>query len=136
MHCLGWSQLPTSCLFYTWQCIYVNPALPVHLTLLFPACAHISLYLEICVLQIQRYVDIDMIDIWIQIDRQDRDMYRDISRNISVLYIYVSIPALQTGTSVPSFQIWTPFQIWIYEGPWRAPGEHCLRLEKYQKCGM
>ena len=30
-------QVPTSYLFYTWWCIYVNPNLPVHPTLPFPA---------------------------------------------------------------------------------------------------
>ena len=40
--------LPTSCLFYAWQCIYVSPNIPVDLTLPFPPCPHIcSLHLPL-----------------------------------------------------------------------------------------
>ena len=43
----GWSPcaiqwLPTSCLFYTWQCIHVSPNLPIHPTLPFRPCVHAS----------------------------------------------------------------------------------------------
>ena len=38
----GQQRLPTSCLFHTWQCIYVSPALPVHPTLPLPTlCPHV-----------------------------------------------------------------------------------------------
>ena len=41
-------QLPTSSLFYTWKCIYVNPNLPVHPTLPSQLCIHVcSLYLRL-----------------------------------------------------------------------------------------
>ena len=55
-------QVPTSYLFYAWQCIYVKPNLPIHPILPFPHCVHTS-----------------------------------------VLYICISIPALQIGSSVPFF---------------------------------
>ena len=45
-HAVG--QLPTSYLFYTWSCIYVNSALPIHLTLPFLHCVHMSIF-YICV---------------------------------------------------------------------------------------
>ena len=35
-------QLPTSCLFYTWLCIYVNTTLSICPTLSFPHCVHKS----------------------------------------------------------------------------------------------
>ena len=41
-------QLPTSYLFYTWSCIYVNSALPIHLTLPSPHCVHTSIF-YICI---------------------------------------------------------------------------------------
>ena len=37
-------HLPTSSLFYTWSCIYVNAILPIHLTLPFPHCVHMSIF--------------------------------------------------------------------------------------------
>ena len=59
----GHGLLLTSSLFYTWECVYVNPILPVCLTLPFlPPRVHMS-----------------------------------------VVYFCISNPALQTGSSVPSF---------------------------------
>ena len=51
-------RLPTSCLFYTWQHIYINAALSICPTLSFPCCVHKS-----------------------------------------ILYIFISIPALKIGSS-------------------------------------
>ena len=55
-------RLPTSCLFYTWQHIYVNATLSICPTLSFPCCVHKS-----------------------------------------ILYIFISIPALKIGSSVSFF---------------------------------
>ena len=41
-------QVPTSYLFYTWLCIYVNLLLPVHLKAPPPPCVHMSVF-YICV---------------------------------------------------------------------------------------
>ena len=38
----------TSCLFYTWQCIYVSATLPIHLILTFPHCVYKSV-LYVCI---------------------------------------------------------------------------------------
>ena len=58
-------QVPTSYLFYTGQCTYVNPSVPIHLPPPAPRCVHTS-----------------------------------------VLYVCASIPALQTGSSVPFLNGW------------------------------
>ena len=58
----GFQQVPTSCMFYTWQYTDVNPSVPGPPTLPFLCCVHMF-----------------------------------------ILYICVSILALQIGSSVPFF---------------------------------
>ena len=41
-------QLPTSCLFYTWSCIYISAPVSAHRTLPFPTCVRKSI-LYICI---------------------------------------------------------------------------------------
>ena len=40
-------QLPTSCLFHTWSCLYVNATLSIHLPLLGPP-SHVSTSPQLC----------------------------------------------------------------------------------------
>ena len=50
-------QVPTSSLFYTRQCVYVSPNLPIHPTLLFPLCPRAcSLGLWLCSCPANRFI--------------------------------------------------------------------------------